>query len=87
MNIFHICNYADKMICIYVNNQNRAILLTKDKKMRAFVNGNQTLIQTSTGIWSVTYNAENRPVRWESGDTVVTMNFDRMDRRTFVKVE
>ena len=24
------------MICIYVNNQNRAILLTKDKKMRAF---------------------------------------------------
>ena len=36
--------------------------------------GNQTLIQTSTGIWSVTYNAENRPVRWESGDTVVTMD-------------
>ena len=24
--------------------------------------GNQTLIQTSTGIWSVTYNAENRHV-------------------------
>ena len=44
--------------------------------------GNQTLIKTSTGIWSVTYNAENRPVRWESGDMVVTMNFDRMGRRT-----
>ena len=26
--------------------------------------GNQTLIKTSTGIWSVTYNAENSPVRW-----------------------
>ena len=23
--------------------------------------GNQTLIQTSTGIWSVQYNGENRP--------------------------
>ena len=47
--------------------------------------GNQTLIKTSTGIWSVTYNAENRPVRWELGDTVVTMDFDRMGRRTFYK--
>ena len=36
--------------------------------------GNQTLIKTSTGIWSVTYNAENSPVRWECGDTVVTMD-------------
>ena len=49
--------------------------------------GNQTLIKTSTGIWSVTYNAENRPVRWESGDTVITMNFDRMGRRVFYKEE
>ena len=55
--------------------------------MRAFVNGNQTLIKTSTGVWSVTYNAENRPVRWESGDTVITMNFDRMGRRVFYKEE
>ena len=43
--------------------------------------GNQTLIQTSTGIWSVVYNAENRPIRWQSGDTVITMSFDRMGRR------
>ena len=35
--------------------------------------GNQTLIKSSTGIWAVTYNAENRPVRWECGNTVVTM--------------
>ena len=26
--------------------------------------GNQTLIQTSTGVWSVQYNGENRPVLW-----------------------
>ena len=25
--------------------------------------GNQTLINTSTGVWSVSYNAENRPKR------------------------
>ena len=43
--------------------------------------GNQTLIKTETGVWSVVYNAENRPVRWESGDTVITMSFDRMGRR------
>ena len=49
--------------------------------------GNQTLIKTSTGIWAVTYNAENRPVRWERGSTVVTMNFDRMGRRVFYKEE
>ena len=40
--------------------------------------GNQTLIKTSTGIWSVTYNAENRPVRWECGDIIVTINFECM---------
>ena len=43
--------------------------------------GNQTLIRTSTGVWRVTYNAGNRPVRWQSGDTVITMAFDRMGRR------
>ena len=49
--------------------------------------GNQTLIKTSTGIWSVTYNAENRPVRWVKDNIVITMNFDRMGRRVFYKEE
>ena len=43
--------------------------------------GNQTLIQTSTGVWSVQYNGENRPVLWESGATNIVMKFDRMGRR------
>ena len=43
--------------------------------------GNQTLVKTETGVWSVVYNAENRPVRWESGDAVITMAFDRLGRR------
>ncbi len=43
--------------------------------------GNQTLVKTSTGTWRVAYSGENRPIRWESGDTVITMSFDRMGRR------
>ena len=30
---------------------------------------NQTLIQTSTGIWQVQYNGENRPIFWSNGAT------------------
>ncbi len=43
--------------------------------------GNQALVKTATGIWSVTYNGENRPILWENGDTVVSMSYDRMGRR------
>ena len=43
--------------------------------------GNQTLIQTATGIWSVTYNGENRPIFWTSGTSSIVMSFDRMGRR------
>ena len=43
--------------------------------------GNETVVKTATGIWNVTYNGENRPVRWTQGDTVITMSFDRMGRR------
>lgn len=54
--------------------------------------GNQTLIKTSTGIWSVTYNGENRPVLWENVSTnsptpnsttptLISMSYDRIGRR------
>ena len=43
--------------------------------------GNQTLIKTSSGIWAVTYNGENRPIRWENGDSVIVMDYDRLGRR------
>ena len=43
--------------------------------------GNQTLVKTSTGIWQVVYNGENRPVSWTCGSTNITMKFDRMGRR------
>ena len=54
--------------------------------------GNQTLIKTATGIWSVTYNGENRPILWENistnssthnptTPTLISMSYDRMGRR------
>ena len=45
--------------------------------------GNQTLITTKTGLWRVTYNGENRPVRWvrESDNTTIVMSYDHMGRR------
>ena len=50
--------------------------------------GNQTLIRTSTGIWQVAYNAENRPVRFvnESAKTVMECTYDYMGRRHTRKV-
>lgn len=51
-------------------------------------NGNQTLVQTSTGIWRVTYNAENRAVKFESadGNTIIDCAYDYMGRRFEKKV-
>lgn len=45
--------------------------------------GNQTLVTTKTGTWRVTYNGENRPVRWvrESDNTTIAMSYDHMGRR------
>ena len=45
--------------------------------------GNQTRVATKTGAWRVTYNGENRPVRWvrESDGATITMSYDHMGRR------
>ena len=52
------------------------------------VDGNQTLIKTSTGIWRTVYNAENRPVSFTNADTstVVECAYDSMGRRAYKKV-
>ncbi len=53
--------------------------------------GNQTIVQTSTGIWELVYNAENRPVtfskREENTVITVTCAYDFMGRRVTKKVE
>ena len=33
----------------------------------------------------VTYNAANRPIRWEQGETVIEMAFDRLGRRVWMR--
>ncbi len=50
--------------------------------------GNATLIKTATGMWSVSYNAENRPVRFECAgtQTVVETNYDYLGRRFEKKI-
>ena len=50
--------------------------------------GNQTLIKTSTGIWTVVYNAANRAVSFTSqdGNIVVECGYDDQGRRYMKKV-
>ena len=50
--------------------------------------GNVTQVQTSTGTWSITYNGENRPVRFENAETqtVVECAYDSQGRRFEKKV-
>ena len=50
--------------------------------------GNQTKVKTSTGIWSVVYNAENRPTTFTNADsgTIIECTYDSMGRRATKKV-
>ncbi len=50
--------------------------------------GNATQVLTSTGTWSITYNGENRPVRFENAETqtVVECGYDSQGRRFEKKV-
>ena len=50
--------------------------------------GNQTLIKTSTGIWTVAYNAANRAVSFTSrnGNTIIECGYDYQGRRYMKKV-
>ena len=50
--------------------------------------GNQTLIRTSTGVWTAVYNAANRAVSFTSwdGNTVVECGYNYQGRRYMKKV-
>ncbi len=50
--------------------------------------GNATLVQTSTGTWSISYNGENRPIRFENAatQTIVECAYDSQGRRFEKKV-
>ena len=50
--------------------------------------GNQTMVKTKTGIWTVVYNAENRPTTFTNVDsgTIIECSYDFMGRRATKKV-
>ena len=56
--------------------------------LRYDADGNATQIETSTGTWNITYNAENRPIRFENAatQTVVECGYDSQGRRFEKKV-
>lgn len=45
------------------------------------IRGNQTLIKTSTGIWTVAYGLNNRPVSFTQGDKKIRCLYDSQGRR------
>ena len=48
--------------------------------------GNQLTVQTATGVWNVTYNAENRPITFTKDTTVIECKYDAQGRRFEKKV-
>ena len=83
---------GEEVTAYTANNLNQYTSIQENEEA-AFVptfdaDGNQTLVKTSTGIWSVQYNAENRPVRFTStdGSTVIECSYDTHGRRATKKV-
>ena len=77
----------------YTANELNQYTSIQENEEAAFVptfdaNGNQTLVKTSTGIWSVQYNAENRPVRFTNADGAIVIEccYDTHGRRATKKV-
>ncbi|MBR2038222.1 MAG: hypothetical protein IKA09_10940 [Lachnospiraceae bacterium] len=52
--------------------------------------GNQTRVKTGTGIWAISYDAENRPTDFtkvdSSGSTTIHCEYDYMGRRATKQV-
>jgi len=76
---------------VYAANQLNQYTAVDDFTPEFDDDGNQTLVKTATGIWSVTYNGENRPTLWSciqsnnsnntNNQTILSMSYDRMGRR------
>ena len=64
-----------------ISNLCDSVTLCDDFVPQYDLDGNQTLVKTSTGVWQVSYNGENRPVSWTCGTTNIVMAYDRMGRR------
>ena len=83
----------DNTAVLYDTNALNQYISLSENGAAAFVpqfdaDGNQVLIKTETGIWSVVYNAENRPVSFTNAETgtMVECQYDSMGRRAYKKV-
>lgn len=66
------------------NNLNQYVTVTRSGTTFVPVydtDGNQTSVNTSTGTWSVQYNADNRPVVFTQGSKKVECVYDYLGRR------
>ena len=88
-----LSSMEDNVAVLYDTNELNQYVSVSENGAAAFepqfdADGNQTLIKTSTGIWSTVYNAENRPVIFTNADTgtVVECAYDSTGRRAYKKV-
>ena len=88
-----LSSMEDNVAVLYDTNELNQYVSVSENGAAAFepqfdADGNQTLIKTSTGIWSTVYNAENRPVSFTNADTgtVVECAYDSTGRRAYKKV-
>ena len=84
-------NSATKAYASNSLNQYGAITTTSpepltSKALDYDVDGNQTIVETANGSWLVTYNAENRPVKFENSSKTIECLYDYMGRRVEKKV-
>ena len=81
---------AERTYSVNDLNQYTSVTLreTVSSSLQYDADGNATQIETSTGTWQVSYNAENRPVRFENAATrtVVECGYDSQGRRFEKKV-
>ena len=66
---------------VYAANRLNQYVAVDDFSPQFDDDGNGMRVETSTGIWSVTYNGENRPILWAQGTNTISMSYDRFGRR------
>ena len=85
---------AEEITSYQSNNLNQYTMLSVDD-LTDFIpdydaDGNQTRVKTSTGIWAISYDAENRPTDFtkvdSSGSTTIHCEYDHMGRRATKQV-
>ena len=71
-----------------ISNLCDSVTLCDDFVPQYDLDGNQTLVKTSTGVWQVSYNGENRQILWSciqsnnpNNQPILSMSYDRMGRR------